>query len=239
MGNEWFTEWFDENYLHLYQHRDIGDAELQFDLILKEVSPEKNWKILDLACGEGRYSSLFRDKGYDISGVDLSETLIKSGRKKYPGLDLSVCDMRNIPGNYDMILSLFTSFGYFDEEKEDLKVISEIHSSLNPDGIFWLDLFNSNYIRDNLSVNKIEKIINGDNITEEKSIVGNRINKRICFNTSSGYKEYNESVRLYSRDELTGILNEQGFNIISVFGDYHGSDWGINSKRSIFYCRKV
>lgn len=217
----------------------MKDAGHQVELILNVVQPGRDWSILDLACGEGRHSALFRDRGFDITGIDLSKTLINSGREKFPDLKLFECDMRSIPGNYDMILSLFTSFGYFEEEKEDLKVISKIHSSLNSGGIFWLDLFNSEYIRNNLTVNKTEKIINGVNITEEKRIVGDRIIKKICFTSGSGYKEYNESVRLYSRDELTKILNEHGFNIIDIFGDYLGSEWEINSKRSIYYCSKA
>ncbi len=238
MSKEWFKEWFDENYKLLYRHRDMKDAGLQVELILKTVRPGRDWKILDLACGEGRHSALFREQGYDVTGIDLSKTLINSGREKYPDVKLLECDMRSIPGKYDMILSLFTSFGYFEDESEDIKVISEVFNSLNPGGIFWLDFLNPEDIRNKLTGNKIEKVIEGVKVTEEKYINGDRINKRICFENSSGFKEYNESVRLYSKEKLFRILGDNRFNVINVFGDYLGTAWNFGSERSIFYCRK-
>ena len=239
MSKEWFKDWFDENYKLLYRHRDMKDAENQVELILRVVRPDRDWRILDLACGEGRHSTFFKDRGFDITGIDLSKTLIDIGREKFPGLKLIECDMRNIPGSYDMILSLFTSFGYFEEEKEDVKVLSEVYNSLNSGGVFWFDFLNENYVRKNLNDRKTEKTIDDIKITEEKSIVDNRVNKRIFFLSSAGSREYTESVRLYSKEELTMMLDETGFNIINVFGDYLGNDWNSGSERSIFYCNKT
>jgi len=238
MGKEWFYEWFDENYLHLYQHRDMKDACCQFDLIIKEISPGKDWKILDLACGEGRHTSLFRAKGYDIKGVDLSDTLIKSGREKFPGLDLVQCDMRDIRGKYDLVLSLFTSFGYFEHEEEDRKVVSGVYRSLNPGGFFWFDFFNSEHIRRNLVPENTVLLDNGVEVIEERRIRGNRINKRICFRNGSGLKEYSESVRMYSKFELVEMMDTIGFKVEKRFGDYTGSEWCENSERVILLCKK-
>ncbi len=239
MAKEWFNDWFDENYLLIYKHRDMEDAGLQFNLILREVVPEKGWKILDLACGEGRYSYLFNNKGYNITGLDLSETLIKSGKEKFPGLKLRVCDMREISGNYDLILSLFTSFGYFEDEKEDRKVISGVYNSLNPRGLFWLDFFNSDFIKNTREKESSTRIIDGVVVKEERYIKGGRINKKIIIGSDSGKKEYFETVRMYSKNELVEMMNSNGLEVVKIFGDYTGSDWEEKSERVILVCRKV
>ncbi len=238
MGNEWFSEWFDENYLLIYKHRNMEDAGSQFDLILKEVVPEKGWKILDLACGEGRYSSLFKNRGYNITGIDLSEILIQSGKEKFPGLKLEACDMRKISGKFDLILSLFTSFGYFEDEKEDRKVISGVYNSLNPGGLFWIDFFNSEYIKNTLIKKSSTIITEGVTVKEEREITGGRINKKIIFESESGKKEYFESVRMYTKNDLVEMINSNRLKVEKIFGDYAGSEWDERSERVIIVCRK-
>jgi len=239
MEKEWFREWFDVNYKLLYDHRDMSDAQRQVDLILNRVRPGKEWKILDLCCGEGRHSALIRNRGYDITGLDLSETLIRSGRVKFPGLNLLRCDMRAIPGRFDLILSLFTSFGYFEEETEDRKVITGVYESLNSPGVFWLDFLNSDQVRNTLSHGRREREMKGVRVIEEKKIQGDRINKKITFIGRTGERKYVESVRLYSRPELSRMLENTGFKILDVFGDYSGSEWSTGSERTIFHCRKI
>lgn len=238
MEKEWFSEWFDENYLLIYKHRNMEDAGSQFALILKEIVPEKGWKILDLACGEGRYSSLFKNRGFNIKGIDLSETLIKSGKEKFPGLKLEVCDMRKISGNFDLILSLFTSFGYFEDEKDDRKVISGVYRSLNPGGLFWIDFFNSEHLKKNLIKKSSKGITEGVSVKEERFISGGRINKKIIFKSGSAKKEYFESVRMYTKNELVEMMNSNGLKVEKIFGDYAGSDWDEKSERVIIVCRK-
>ncbi|MEN8152830.1 MAG: methyltransferase domain-containing protein [Acidobacteriota bacterium] len=234
----WFKEWFDENYLLLYRHRDEREANLQFNLILDKVNPEKNWRILDLACGEGRYTYLFKNSGFDIKGIDLSETLINSGREKYKGLKLEICDMRNIKGKFDMILSLFTSFGYFLKEKENMDVISGIYNSLNPGGVFWLDFLNPGFVRKTLVNKGTKKIVSGMEILEERSIEGNRIVKRITIVKGEEKKRYTESVRLFSKAELSDMMKRSGFQIMEFFGNYSGDNWSDDSERTIVFAIK-
>lgn len=234
----WFKDWFDENYLLLYRHRDQKDANLQFELILSKVKPDKNWKILDLACGEGRYTSLFKNMGFNVLGTDLSEILVKSGMEKYKGLHLETCDMRKIKGKFDMILSLFTSFGYFRKDEENYEVISGIYSSLNSGGVLWLDFLNPGFVRKSM-VKKEEKTTSeGIRIIEERSIEGNRVVKRITFTKDDKEKKYVESVRLFTRDEMESILSGAGFHITGIYGNYRGEPWADVSPRMILHSQK-
>jgi SAM-dependent methyltransferase len=237
MAEDWFREWFDEYYLMLYRHRDIDEARCQFKLIMDEVRPGKDWKVLDLACGEGRYASLFKEKGYDITGLDLSETLIRSGKRRFGNLNLRVGDMRYIHGRYDLVLSLFTSFGYFLEEQDDRRVMASVRNALNPGGIFWLDYFNPGRVERELSEGISVQVIEGMEISEEKRISGNRITKKIVFRSGTGEREYFESVRMYTREELHGMICDHGMDVVRVFGDYSGSPWGEDTERTILMCR--
>jgi len=238
MGKDWFCEWFDENYLLIYSHRDKNDAEMQIALLLENIKPEIQDKILDLGCGEGRHVSILKNKGFDVTGIDLSESLLKSGKSKYPCLKLLQGDMRNIPGKFNIILSLFTSFGYFEEDSENKKVIEGVYDSLEKGGHFWLDFLNSEYVRDNII--KDSEFVIGDEfkVCEKREISGNRIIKNIFLNKNGEKREYKESVRLFSREELTEILEASGFIIKKVYGNYSGENWEENSPRTIIHSYK-
>jgi len=240
----WYGKWFDENYLLLYRHRNMDDAKEQAELINFTLYPRKNCSILDLGCGEGRYSVLFREQGFKVVGVDISEILIRSGKKKFPHLNLVVGDMSAIPiipEKFDIVLSLFTSFGYLEEDEENQKVLCSIHQSLRPGGIFWLDFLNSQQVGKNLVPENSSRISPAVQVVEKRYIEGNRIIKDIYFNDNnrSMTKHYKESVRLFSRLELEDMMKKTGFRVAGCFGNYRGEEWSVDSDRTIIYGRKA
>lgn len=234
----WYKQWFDENYLLLYRHRNRDDAEQQSQLIIHTLHPAPNTAILDLACGEGRYTALLKEKGYNVVGVDISKTLIQSGCTKYPGLDLRVGDMRCIDGHYDLILSLFTSFGYFDTDEENQKVIHSIYNALNPNGVYWLDFFNAPMVEAELEPYSVSQIGPGIEAVAYRKIEDGRIIKDIHFRKNGWEKQYRESVRLFTRQQLEQMFRQCGFHILHVFGDYSGASWTRRSPRTIVVGRK-
>lgn len=235
MEKEWFREWFDENYLHIYCHRDTNDAKKQIDLILKKISPGKNDKILDLGCGEGRHVCLLSEKGYNVTGLDLSETLLKKGREKHCRINLIRGDMRKIPGKFNIILSLFTSFGYFARDSENVDVVKGIYNSLEKNGHFWLDFLNSEYVKEHIVNKNIFKLEDGSEVTEVRNIHDNRVVKDITIDKEGIQKKYRESVRLFSYKELKDILSGSGFKIQNIYGNYDGQIWDMNSRRTIIH----
>ena len=235
----WYEHWFDENYLILYHHRDRGDAEKQVHLIIDTLQLPLDTAILDLACGEGRYTALFNELGYTITGLDLSETLIQCGKERYPSLDLRVGDMRSIPGAFDLILSLFTSFGYFEADEENEKVLLSIYNALNPGGVFWLDFLNAQQVQDQLTPQSISQLTPAIQVRENRKIENGRIVKDICFQNDGLEKCYRESVRLFTREQLEDMFRHLGFHIIKTFGDYQGQPWTPVSPRTILVGRKT
>lgn len=232
---EWFQKWFDENYLLLYCHRDTSDAEEQVRLVLKTLKPGKGWKILDLGCGNGRHSRIFHRKGFTISGLDLSKTLLEDGLSKVPDLDLFQGDMRDIPGEYDLILSLFTSFGYFTKDEDNEAVISSVASSLKPEGWFWMDFLNPAHVEANLIPWSEKKLPESVVVTESRSIENGFVKKEIHFNTGNGRRDYCEQVKLYTIEQLEQFFRNNGITPVGRFGTYTGEPWTDDSPRTIVY----
>lgn len=235
----WFEHWFDDNYLKLYHHRNIKDADEQVQLIIDTLKPGKNNLILDLACGEGRHCLLFHKKGYRIRGIDLSAELIKSGKKKHPGLDIHVGDMRHIKGKHHIILSLFTSFGYFDKDQENESIIHSISSALHPGGLFWIDFLNPGYVKKTLVPDSELTLEDGTKVNEQRFFENNTIVKFITFNGLEKKNTYQERVKLYTKEDLETMMSQSGIQPLGSFGDYNGVDWCSCSPRTIIYGRKT
>jgi SAM-dependent methyltransferase len=229
----WYEQWFDENYLLLYHHRNRTDAEKQVSLIIDTLKPSRETAILDLACGEGRYAALLKEQGYNVMGLDLSKTLISIGRERYPDLDLRVGDMRDIQGKFDLILSLFSSFGYFDSDEENENVLISIYKALNPGGVFWLDFLTAQEVEKNLKPRGISQYSTRIQVEENRKIENGRIIKDIHFQKNGEERSYMESVRLFTRDDLEGMFERVGFRVAFCFGDYCGAEWTTESPRTI------
>lgn len=234
----WYEEWFDENYLLLYCHRDIEDAGAQVRLIIDTIKPGKDSSILDLGCGEGRYTEFFHKRGFRVVGLDLSEKLLGEGRRKYPDLHLVKADMRAIPGTFDLVLSLFTSFGYFEEEEENQRVFHAVYRSLRPGGVFWLDFLNPAQVEKNLVPESYARLSPHLEVEEKRKIEADRIIKDIYFKEKESIRHYRESVRLYTRPELEDMFLKAGFCLDGCFGDYRGRAWHRDSERTIIYGRR-
>jgi SAM-dependent methyltransferase len=145
----WYREWFGEEYLDLYAHRDRQEAERQADFVERRLGPEKPHAVLDLACGAGRHTDALRRRGYRVLGVDLSVTLLA----RRPDLPRVAGDMRALPfaaSSFDWVLNFFTSFGYFEEERENFRVLEEVVRMLAPGGRFLIDLMNAEPVIENL-----------------------------------------------------------------------------------------
>jgi SAM-dependent methyltransferase len=232
---EWFQKWFDENYLLLYCHRDSSDAEEQVRLVLNTLNPGKGWKILDLGCGNGRHSRIFHRKGFSISGLDLSKKLLEDGLAQEPELNLFQGDMRNIPGEYDLILSLFTSFGYFTSDRDNEKVIASVSASLKQEGWFWMDFLNPDYLETHLVPQTKTELSGGVVVVETRSIENGFVKKEIHFSTPEGQREYCEQVKLYSPEQLEWFFRKNSIKPVGRFGTYTGDPWELTSPRTIIY----
>ena len=150
---KWFQSWFDTPYYHiLYKHRDFKEAEDFIKNLVSYLSIDTDDSILDLACGKGRHSIFLNTLGYNVTGLDLSKNNIEHAKvHESNSLFFEVHDMRNTYGTqFEVVLNLFTSFGYFENDIDNLKVIKTIKSSLKQNGIGVIDYMNSTVVIENL-----------------------------------------------------------------------------------------
>lgn len=241
MTEAWFERSFREDYLLVYQHRDETSADQEIANLLNHLPIRQTGRILDLCCGSGRHSRALARRGYEVVGVDLSPVLLSLAEEQntFDHLTFYQYDMREIPfeNEFDIVVNLFTSFGYFSTTEENAKVIGNMARALKQGGEVLIDYLNPAYVKANL-VPHSEREIDGLFIEENRLIEDGFVKKRITVRDaeSSEPREYLEQVRLYEQDDMLQMLKHAGFSQIQVFGDYTFQPYqGETSPRMIFF----
>jgi SAM-dependent methyltransferase len=240
--SEWFASWFDSPYYHvLYDNRDESEANAFMTKLIDfgKFAPET--RMLDLACGKGRHSVFLNNLGYHVTGMDLSSASIAEASKfQNDKLVFLRQDMRNPlpPNNFDLVLNLFTSFGYFENQEENLTVLKNIHTGLSSEGMVVIDFFNAECVLKNL-VPKETVTKNKIDFQLERFVDNGFIKKKISFNAEGKSYEFCEKVQLFGLGDFQQMLSESGFEIKNIFGDYNlGKFVAAESKRLILIAEK-
>jgi SAM-dependent methyltransferase len=234
---DWFEHWFGDEYLRLYPHRDESDAAEAIDLIAAHMHGRVVDSVLDLACGAGRHSRLLCDRWWTV-GLDLSSALLKVARRESPDAPYVRADMRELPfatGSFDLAVNLFTSFGYFDDDREHAQVLKCVGRTTKRGGTFVLDFLNPGEVRRNL-VERDERVVGGATVEQFRRISTDR--KYVEKTIRVRGKEYLERVRLFSASELEEMLDDAGFDVVERAGDYTGASWSDDTPRTILFSRR-
>lgn len=221
---DWFTAWFNSPYYHiLYKNRDLHEAELFIDNLVARINLPTGSKALDLACGKGRHSLQLRKKGFEVVGIDLSESSIAEAELlKKDGLDFFVHDMRELYWSeyFDLVVNLFTSFGYFHSAEEDQRTMNSVADSLKPGGIFVLDYMNVPKVIENL-VTAETKTIDGVEFNISRSVEDDVIVKEIQVQDGEVELDFKEEVDALTLETFTEYLNNAGLELVNKFGNYN------------------
>lgn len=238
----WYRSWFNTPYYHiLYRNRDESEAAAFIDRIFKYLNPAQGSHLLDLACGRGRHSIYMNKKGYDVTGVDLSEKNIITAKEfENPTLHFAVHDMRKpyADSYFDYVFNLFTSFGYFPTIEENEGVLSAAHQNLKPKGKIIIDFLNAGQVIQGL-VKEETQIIDGITFDISREIKGKIIYKYIDITHGEKKMRYVEKVKALTRQDFIGMLNRTGFEILDTFGNYNLEEYDIEkSSRLIIIGRR-
>jgi SAM-dependent methyltransferase len=238
----WYQEHFNEDYLSIYKHRNDDLAHKELTQLMKFVPTTKGQSLLDLCCGNGRHSRWFAKQGFHVTGVDLSPALLKEAQKKEYAKDIHYVrlDMRELyyKDDFDVVVNLFTSFGYFKEDEQNKKVLANAYHALKTNGYFVFDYLNPSFLENHL-VPFSKDVIDDLSILQYRMIINNTVVKKIKVEDNGALREYEERVKLYERQKLDAMLEEVGFTILHTFGDYDGSRYERNdSSRLIYICQK-
>ncbi len=218
----WYTSWFDTPFYHiLYKDRDFKEAGVFMDRLTSFLKLPPNAEILDLACGKGRHSKYLNELGYHVTGVDLSPSSIASA-KQFEN-DTLVFEEHNMsvpyPKKFDAVFNLFTSFGYFEMEGENLKTIIAIKSELKSNGYGVIDFLNADYVINNLVPNET-KIIEGITFNIKRNIENGYIVKHIQFNYNNKINTFTERVKAITLSDFNTCFKEADVTLHHCFGDY-------------------
>ncbi len=237
---EWFERWFGEEYLRLYPHRDEDDAERAVSLVGR-VTTLDGARVLDLACGPGRHAVRLAQRGADVLGLDLSMPLLIRARHGIPPVGKLVRgDMRFLPireETFDLVVNLFTSFGYFADDAEHHQVMRSVATVLRPGGRFFMDYLNAEAVRSML-VPQEEQVVGSRRVAIERSLVddGKYVVKRMRLVDED--QTFLERVRLFTADDLTAMMEVAGMRVVERFGSYAGDELAADMPRTILVAQR-
>lgn len=234
-------DWFNSVYYHvLYSNRNDDEAKTFISNILKYLKPELNSCVWDLCCGNGRHSDVLAKNGLKVTGTDASENNIHSAiERNLKNTEFYVHDMRNLfrSNAFDYVFNLFTSFGYFDNARDDERVFINVFKALKPNGIFVIDFLNPSCVLKNLVKHEIiEK--NNLHFQIERSFDGVFIRKKITVTDQQNTNIFEEKVKALTSDQLQTIGQKAGLKTVEVFGNYQLEKFNEHSPRCILIFKK-
>lgn len=232
---KWYASWFDTPFYHiLYKDRDYAEAEAFMTTLTNYLNLPEQAKILDLACGKGRHSIFLNKLGYDVIGADLSENSIAHAKQfENDTLHFKVHNMCLPYGEtFDAVFNLFTSFGYFENESDNLSTIKAIKADLNEFGFGVIDFMNSNYVINNL-VEKDTKTVDGIEFTMTRRVENGYIIKDISFTFEDEDYQFQEHVKAFTLSDFETLFENAGVYLLDVFGDYKLNKFDANNSERL------
>jgi SAM-dependent methyltransferase len=239
---EWFSEWFDSPYYHLlYKNRDDKEAELFIDNLIALLHIKQGQKILDLPCGKGRHSVYFNKKGFNVTGLDLSPRNIEyASQFVNNSLHFFVHDMR-VPyatAEFDYVVNLFTSFGYFEKEEEDLASMKTLAQALKPGGILTIDFMNTPEVLRDLKGQQLQPR-DGIDFCIHRKLENGFVIKDILFEDKGHKYHFEEKVKAMTTANFMTLFDCAGLQLKHLFGNYKLEPYNEQtSDRMIFVLQK-
>ena len=218
----WYASWFDTPFYHiLYKNRDDDEAGFFMKTLLSFLDLKPQAKILDLACGRGRHSIYLNKLGFLVTGVDLSSKSIAYAKVfETDTLTFEEHDMSKVyPKKFDAVFNLFTSFGYFENEEDNLNTLKSIKKELNEQGVGVIDFLNVDYVQKHLVAFET-KIIDDITFHIKRSIKDNYIYKEINFIYDGQDYVFTEKVKALRLNDFKKYFEKPAINLLYTFGDY-------------------
>ena len=252
MSTQRKKEWFDDDlfwrelYAYMFPEKRFADATAQIGQMLKLTKP-KGKAVLDLCCGPGRWAIPLPQKGFSVTGVDRTKFLLDKAKAKAKAAKVKIewveADMRDFlrPNSFDLILSMFTSFGYFDKADEDQLVLRNMFTSLKAGGVCLIDVAGKEQVARIYQATTSEHKANGDLLVRRHRVTDawSRIHNEWILVRSGRAKTFKFHHAIYSAQELRDRLVEAGFKDNRVYGNLDGDEYGPNAERLIVVGRKA
>lgn len=239
---EWFSTWFDSPYYHLLdKNRDNQEAQVFMDTLIGHLQTKPTYTIMDLACGKGRHAIYLNEQGFDVTGLDPSEKNIAFARQfENKRLHFYQHDIRDIfrTAYFDLIINLFTNFGYFNTDTENAVALRSTVAAIKPGGKLVIDFMNTSQIIQHLAHTE-EKEVEGITFRISRRVEKGYLVKNITFTDKGRPHTYTEKVRALTYDHFMEYFRMTSLRMVSIFGSYNLEPYDPEtSERMIFILKK-
>lgn len=224
----------------IFSSNGIIRASEHIDGLVRLADFNQNMHILDLCCGIGRYTLELARRGFIVTGVDRNSLFLKKAMDKAKEKNLEIEfireDMRKFrrPGQYDFVLNINTSFGYFEDPEEDKLVLRNMHDSLKEGGRLLIDMASKEIIAGiycERDWDEFDDLI----LLQERKVEDNwnRMAMRWIIIRNGEIKTVNMKVRLFSAEEMRKLMMQCGFSRVDFYGSLEGIPYDHKAKRMI------
>jgi SAM-dependent methyltransferase len=245
---EWFEneDFWRELYPYMFPPERLEAATMEVDQVLR-LAQVTNGAVLDLCCGPGRHAVEFAQRGFHVTGVDASAYLLaradeRAGRFKVQ-VEWVQDDMRRFRRHlrFDLVCILFTSFGYFDTDDENLQVARNVLDSLKPGGVLVIDVIGKERLARNWQNSLISEFTDGTLLVQlpQVSRAWTRVSTKWLLIKERTVRTFQFEHTIYSARELEALILRAGFEKVEIFGSLQGAPYGLDAERLVAVARKV
>lgn len=245
-------EWFDEEafwvecWPFLFSEERLSEAREEVDKLLNLI-PDSGERVLDLCCGPGRHSIELARRGKRVTAVDRTVFLLERARERAAEAQVEVewvlSDMRDFqrPECFGLALSMFSSFGYFEDKDEDVQLLRTIRRNLRPGGILLMDLAGKEGIAANYATTMADELPGGGVLVRRHEVIEDwtRVRNEWIVVRDGKARSFRFVLTLYSGQELRDRLLQAGFDSVRLFGDLAGNPYGPEAARLIVVASKA
>jgi SAM-dependent methyltransferase len=244
-------EWFDDDslwrdmYPFMFPPKRFADAILEVDKFITLVAP-RGKNVLDLCCGPGRNSIPLAKCGFKVTGVDRTKYLLDKAKAKAKAAKVKIewvqADMRDFvrPESFHLVLSMFTSFGYFDDKHEDVNILRNMFASLRRSGVCLIDVMGKERLAKIFQPTTADVGPDGTIFVQRHEIFDDwtRIRNEWILIRKGRTKSFRFHHTIYSGQELKDLMTGVGLVDVKLYGDLDGGAYGSNAQRLIAVGRK-
>ena len=241
-ANEEFWEW---SFSFMFPARRFEQAGEEVDQLVS-LSEVRHGRVLDLACGPGRHSVQFAKRGFDVTGVDRSSFLLDHARRNATsaGVDIEWIEQDMLsfvrPSSFDLALSIFTSFGYFERPEDNRAVLENVYSSLKPGGRFVIHVLGKEPLAHKFLPTDFKELEDGRLLIQHREIIDDwtRLRATWLVVQGTGAEHFSFRVWIYSGSELRQMLAHAGFGPVNLYGALDGRAYDLDAQRLVAVATK-
>jgi len=250
--NEQIAEWFadeafwQEIYPFIFSESRLAAADTEIGQVMQLTGVQAG-QGLDLCCGPGRHSLALARRGFQVTAVDRTPFLLQKARDNADQaalpIDFVLEDMRRFrrPDAFDLVINIFTSFGYFADKADDVAVLNLVHHNLRPGGTVLLELMSKEWLARNFQLTASMKHPDGALLIQRHEIIDDwsRVkNEWIVIRDGRVVQTFEFALRVYSGQELKDLMTASGFGEIKLYGSLDGRPYGLDVQRLVVVARK-